>query len=201
MRASLTAAEAWQMDAEAIKRFNAHRKSIRRLQTRTGAAVPTSNVTKASVVLLLANPGYTEDRDDTPDGCEEWDRDGWPLAYLHDEAPRGGRNWTRRRVRQLTERGFTLQHIAQRVALVQLVPWASEKFYPGAMLPSRARILDDVREAGSRGARLVVLRCKQLWESAIADAEVVYGKNPLAVFVSPGNLSENGFLRVCERLE
>jgi hypothetical protein len=203
MRVSLTASEAWQMDAEAIERFNAYprRKPVHRLQTRTGAAVPTSNITTASVVLLLANPGYTEDRDDTPDGCDEWEREGWPLAYLHDEAPRGGRDWTRRRVRQLTERGFTLQQIAQRVALVQLVPWASEKFHPGAMLPSRARILDDVRDAGSRGALLVVLRCKQLWEPAIAGAEVVYGKNPLSVFVSPGNLSDDGFLRVCERLE
>lgn len=64
-----------------------------------------------------------------------------------------------------------------------------------------ARILDDVREAGSRGALLVVLRCKQRWEPGIAGAEVVYGKNPLAVFVSLGNLSDDGFLRVCERLE
>lgn len=199
---SLTAKEAWELDADAIARFNAGpgRNETYRLRTRTGAAVPTSNITTASVVLLLANPGYSEDLSDTPDGCDEWHCVGWPLAYLHQDAPVGGRDWTRRRLRHLIER-FGAQHVAQRVALVQLIPWASYKFHEGAMLPSRARIIEDVRAAGRRGALLVVLRCRQHWAPALDGADVVYGRNPLAVFVSPANLAdERGFERVCERL-
>lgn len=198
----LTAAEARAMDAEAIQRFNSQpsRQNVHRLHTRTGAAVPTSNITTASVVLLMANPGYTEDRTDTPDGCDEWEMEGWSLAYLHPEAPKGGRDWTHQRLRHLVER-FGAQWVAQRVALVQLVPWASIKFHADAVMPSRERILSDVYMAGRRGALLVVLRCQRHWAPAVDGADVVYGRSPRAVYVSPGNLADDrGFERVCERM-
>lgn len=191
------------MDAEAIERFNSQprRRSIHVLHTRTGAAVPTANITTAPVVLLLANPGYTEDREDTPDGCDGWEAEGWPLAYLNPKAPKGGRIWTYKRVRHLVEQ-FGAQHVAQRVALVQLVPWASYKFHAGAVLPSRERILDDVRAAGRRGALLVVMRCRSHWAPVLGGAEVVFGRSARAVYVSPGNLADDDcFRRVCDRLK
>jgi hypothetical protein len=199
----LTAAEAWVLDAEGIRTFNARpgRDPKHHLHTRTGAAVPTPNITTAPVVLLLANPGYTHDNDDTPDRCDEWEIDGWPLAYLHPEAPKGGRIWTHQRLRPLVER-FGAEQVAQKVALVQLIPWASFEFYGGALLPSRAHILSDVQTAGRRGALLVVLRCRSLWAPALNGADVVFGRNPRAVYVSPRNLAgDRGFERVCERLQ
>lgn len=200
--APLTAGEARVMDAEAIQRFNSRpgRREVHRLHVRTGAAVPTSNITTASVVLLMANPGYSDHLQDTPDGCDEWEKEGWPLAYLHPEAPKGGRDWTHRRLRHLVER-FGAQHVARRVALVQLIPWASIKFHAGAVMPSRERILSDVYSAGRRGALLVVLRCRRLWAPALNGTDVIYGRNPLAVYVSPMNLADDrGFERVCEHM-
>jgi hypothetical protein len=198
----LTAAEAWALDAKGIRDFNARqgRNPKYRLHTRTGAAVPKSNIATACVVLLLANPGYTDDLALAPDACDEWETDGWPLAYLHPQAPQGGRDWTHQRLRHLVER-FGAERVAQHVALVQLIPWASFGFHAGAVLPSRERILQDVQAAGRRGALLVAMRCRSLWAPVLDGADVVYGSNPRAVYVSPRNLSEErGFERVCERL-
>lgn len=198
---ALTAAEAREIDADAIARFNVDRNPLHVLHTRTGAAVPTSNLATAPVVLLLANPAYSPDLTVCPDGCDEWGRDGWPLASLHPDAPAGGYHWTRQRLRLLVDK-FGAQYVAQRVAMVQLDPWASVKFPRSAVtkLPSSNRILSEVSAAGRRGALLVVLRCKAWWEPALAGSEFIECASPLSGYVSPGNFKDGGFQRVVERL-
>ena len=195
----LTAEHVSQIDMEAIEAFNSNpkRRPEHRLHTRVGPFVPTSNIRKAPIVILLANPGYTDNLEETPDGCESFTVDGWPFGHLHPEAPIGARVWTRQRFRWLIDE-FGDQFISQQIACAQLIPWASIQFHEGARLPSRNLILEEVKAAGARGALLVVMRIKRLWAPATKDAKTIFTNSVRSAYVSSGNLEKFDLVR--ERL-
>ncbi len=180
-----------EIDKNAIAAFNNHpgRRPEHRLQTRVGPFLPTANIRTAPVVMLLANPGYSDDLAETPDGCEAFTAQGWPFGHIHPDAPQGAREWTRKRLRVLIEQ-FGDHFIANNLACVQLIPWASVQFHEGARLPSRDLILQEVKSAGERGALLVVMRIARLWKPEIQNAKVIQAKNPRSPYMSPGNLKD-----------
>lgn len=196
----LTPQEIFDLDRYAVEKFNSYskRNPDHVLHFRTGAFVPTRNILTAPVVLLLANPGYSDDPIESPDMCEQYEIEGWPFSHLHPDAPAGASSWTRKRLRLLIEK-FGAHFVAQNVACAQLTPWASKRFHGNEGLPSRAYILEVVKRASENGALVLVMRGRKLWSDALKSDKVMCSKNPRSAFVTPGNF-EN-FEKIITSLE
>lgn len=134
------------------------------LHPELGPSAFEGDLDNAPIVLLLANPGYDET---TTKDDHSFARPGWPLGGLHPEAPAGLRNWWTARLGSLISR-FGAQLVSQRVACLQLTPWASGRFDDGLRLPSRQRLLETAERVAQRGALLLVMRGERLWLEAPA---------------------------------
>lgn len=81
-------AEIERLDRESIARYNKKRSDKYRLHTELGPCPYEGDIDHAPVVLLLANPGFDND---SRIGDHDFQREGWPLSGLHDDAPDGMR--------------------------------------------------------------------------------------------------------------
>ena len=196
----LSPEELYEMDRNAIEKFNANpkRHPDHLLHVRAGAFVPTSNIFTAPVVMLLSNPGYSDDKAETPDLCEQFVADGWPFGHLHEEAPAGAKQWTHQRLRCLIQE-FSAHFISQQVACAQLTPWASKRFHGREGLPSRSYVLEVVKKSAANGALLLVMRSQKLWAESLMNGSYLSSKNPRSAFVSPGNFQD--YARIVEVLK
>jgi len=195
IRQALDPARLASLDARAIGAYNARARNGHRLQAWLGANAFEGDIDAAPVVLLLGNPGF--DATSTPRD-HAFARPGWPLAGLHPEAPEGLRNWWSARLRQLIE-PFGAQHVSQRIACLQLTPWASASFDGGLRLPSRNVILQAATRCIERGALLVVMRGEKLWLEAQGLANHGHlhrAKSWRCSYVSMGNLGPQAWERV-----
>ena len=187
-------------DAEAIELYNRKVPEKFKLHTELGPSPFEGDIRAASVVLLLANPGFDETstlHDHT------FRRDGWPLAGLHHEAPLGLREWWPKRLKALTEK-FGVQHVSRQVAALQLTPWASSKFDTSLRLPSRTRLLKLAAKVAQRGAVLLVMRAERHWENSelVKHSLNRYRANSwLCSYVTQGNLPAAAWEKVNTALE
>ncbi|MGH8789925.1 MAG: hypothetical protein ACREYA_33240 [Cupriavidus necator] len=153
------------LDAEAIAAYHASLGSRPdyELHPEIGPHPFDGDPRTARVILLLSNPGF----DETSSAADHtFARDGWPFSSLHHEATPGMRSWCVPKVRDLVAE-FGVQHVAQRVALVQIHPWASAAFDDRLRLPSMAGQVDLVRAAVERGAVVVVGRNARYWRTVL----------------------------------
>ncbi|NSX16687.1 hypothetical protein HTY52_21605 [Cupriavidus taiwanensis] len=155
------------IDAEAIAAYQAGpgRHPKYRLHTDIGPHPFDGDPCTARVLLLLSNPGH--DETSTP-ADHAFERDGWPFSSLHPEATPGMRSWSLPKVRDLVA-AFGAQRVSQRVALVQVHPWASAAFDDRLRLPSMAGQVELVRAAIERGAVVVIGRNARYWRAALGD--------------------------------
>lgn len=153
------------LDEAHVASYNRRRKSDKyRLHSELGPSAFEGDIDSASVILLLANPGFdhTSSLDD-----HQFRREGWPLGGLHPDAPSGIRAWWLPRLRDLIA-AFGEQAVSQRVACLQVTPWASKEFDNTLRLPSRRVILEAASRCAKRGAVMVVMRAEKLWLEADA---------------------------------
>lgn len=190
----------YKADIEAVLRYNMRASSLRALHPELGPSPYEGNIARAPVVLLLANPGFDE-RSSLLD--HTFTAEGWPLAGLHESAPPGMRDWWRPRLRLLGER-FGWQYVANRVAAMQLTPWASSKFDANLRLPSRAQLLKMAGAAARRGAVLIAMRQPALWQQdpdVRIHPDFYPTRSPLCSFVTPGNVGEQAWDRICQVMQ
>ena len=116
-------------------------------------------ITTAPVVLLLSHPPI--DVRSTVGDCA-FRRTGWPLAALHRDAPAGPAGEWRDRLAALTLE-FGMQHVANSVAAVYLMPWHAGAFDPALRLPSRVRMLELAATAAARDAIIVMMQSSEQW--------------------------------------
>ncbi len=196
----ISAEELAHADVAAIQAYNKRAPEKFALHPELGPSPFEGNIASAAVVLLLSNPGF--DSSSTTDD-HKFVRVGWPLAGLHPEAPFGLRRWWEKRLKYLI-REFGAEAVSNRVAAIQLTPWASEKFDASLRLPSRARMLEVAGNVGRRGAVLIVMRSQKLWEESdgVKTAVGRYRVNSWrSSYVSPGNLSATGWQAVRAALQ
>ena len=163
-----------------------------------GPELSSGDPSTASVLLLMNNPGFDPATSDPSEHTLEFP--GWPLAGLHPDAPPSLRQWYMRPFGELVRR-YGAQYVAQRVALVQLCPWASESFDSGLVLPSRAHQIELARAAGERGAALVIGRSISIWSAALEGLPLHFARNPRNPALSPGGLSPDGWQAVQSAME
>lgn len=182
------------LDTEAVLAHNRSAKPEHVLQLELGPSPFEGDIDGARVVMLLGNPGF--DKTSTVSD-HTFTRAGWPLAGLHPDAPDGLRTWWEARLGDLIAQ-FDRQTVAKRIACLQVVPWASQKF-SDRRLPSRALLLDAAAQCASRGAVIVVMRAEKLWlkSAAVAESPNRHRVNSWRCsYLSPGNLSDRAWNQV-----
>jgi len=188
------------LDSSEIGRYNLHTADRYKLRTELGPCAFEGDIDVARVVLLLANPGFdaTSTQDD-----HSFRRDGWPLAGLHSEAPAGLRDWWHKRLKGLIAT-VGAQAVSQRVAALQITPWASNQFDSGLCLPSRQLILGAASHLAKRNVVLIIMRAERLW---LASNAVDKFQNRFSVkswrcsYVSKGNLEGEAWHQVVSAIE
>jgi len=192
LRTSLAAERILALDGAEVARYNDTAPTPHHLHVEMGPSAFEGAIDSARVVLLLANPGY-DDSSTTSDHV--FQRDGWPLSGLHPEAPPGLHEWWMRRLRPLVEL-VGAERVAQRVACLQLTPWASERFNSALRLPSRTLLLEAASQCAARGAILIVMRGQSLWLEADAvrlSPKRYRVRSWRASYLSPENLGEDAW--------
>lgn len=161
------------VDADAIERYNKRRRldSRTRLQVHMGPAPFDGDPHAAKIVLLLNNPMFVAGDSDPSDHRLQFD--GWPLAGLHPSVRQGFRQWYYRPLGHLIKT-HGVQLISQRVAIVQIIPWASIEFDGNCNLPSRDKQVGIARQAVERGALVIIGRSEKFWKSRLGCAPNIY---------------------------
>lgn len=146
----------------------------------------------APLTWLLANPGY----DASPGYAFNYPPPvtlGWALQSLAPEHRVGYGKWTWDRVRELRE-GLGDQHVSNNLLVVQICPWASEKFDAKLRLPSRAFARNLVLHQLALGSQLVLVRSEAAWRELVPElGQVVLARtaHALTPHLSRGNLGEH----------
>ncbi|MFT0174630.1 hypothetical protein ACLKMY_37775 [Paraburkholderia mimosarum] len=155
------------LDREAIARYHAipGLNDAYRLHTELGPQPFEGDIANARVVVLMNNPGLGPDS--TPDD-HRFHRDGWPYASLHADAPEGMRSYSAPRFADLIAE-FGAQHISNRLAMLQIHPWASAALDRSKRfsLPSQALAIAHARAAIERGALVLIGRGAWYWLPAL----------------------------------
>ncbi|WP_076997831.1 hypothetical protein [Variovorax sp. KK3] len=155
-----------------IERYNARRppNSTTRLHTEI-APMPYEGRIGAPLTWLLANPGhdaspgyaYNHPPPPTP---------GWPLQSLAPAYRSGYGKWTWDRLRELREE-LGDEQVSNNVLVVQMCPWASERFDAGLRLPSRAFARQLVLHQLEVGSQFVLVRSEAAWRELVPELAMV----------------------------
>jgi hypothetical protein len=128
----------------------------------------------------------------------------FPIFSLDSRWPAqaGYEYWTSR-LRHLIKK-VGIEHVARRLMIVQYFPYQSRDYPPlREPLPSQEYTFDLVRRACEQGKLVVVLRAEGPWLQAVpelAERGYIMAHSPRSGHVSPGNLGEDGFRQVLERI-
>jgi len=144
---------------------------------------------------LLANPGFNKYQDPFPTKEDHKPRDGWGIANL---SPKGESNWYRPRFRTLLdhEGEEEWQSLSNKMAMVQVIPWASEKFKDLKLLPSRDLMSKTVKAVGekNREALFVIMRRRKFWEEALKGVDqtrIIVNPHPICSYITKGNFGDD----------
>jgi hypothetical protein len=164
----------------------------------------------AQVWLLMTNPGgRTNDFEVGPEFVRERRRSltfesDFPVFSLDSRwtTHAAYRYWTRR-LRHLIK-AVGIDTVAHQLMIVQYFPYQSREYRPlPEPLPSQRFTFGIVRRACEQGQLMVVLCGERYWLRAVPQLSkhgYVMARSPLSGHVSPGNLGEEEFRRVLERI-
>ncbi|MCO4880519.1 hypothetical protein VOI32_28730 [Paraburkholderia caribensis] len=160
-----------ELDREAIGRYHAlpGLKDKYRLHIELGPHPYEGDIGNARVVVLMNNPGF--DATSTPDD-HRFHRAAWPYASLHPDAPVGMRCYSTSRFRDLITE-FGAQHVSQRLAMLQIHPWASGELDTSKRLtlPSQQLAIAHARVAIARGTLVLIGRGAWYWLKVLGVTE------------------------------
>jgi len=190
------------LDAKAVQLHNiSHpwspesKKAKYHLHQNMGSCPFEGNLLTAKVILLLANPGFNKYQDPFPTKEDHKPRDGWGIANL---SPKGESNWYRPRFRTLLdhEGEEEWQSLSNKMAMVQAIPWASEKFKDLKSLPSRNLMSETIKAVGekNREALFVIMRRHKFWGEALKGVDqtrVVVNPHPICSYITKGNFGDD----------
>ncbi|MGH8803587.1 MAG: hypothetical protein ACREXN_02450 [Polaromonas sp.] len=146
----------------------------------------------APLTWLLANPSY----DATPGYTFNHPPplvEGWPLQSLAPAYRDGYGKWTWDRLRELRER-MGDRHVSNNVLVLQLCPWASEKFDASLKLPSRSLARNLALHQLKVGSQFVLVRSESPWRELVPELSGVTlarTAHQLTAYLSQGNLKEH----------
>lgn len=196
-------------DAAAVDRFNASlRPGQEAFKVQVESVIPEPFVgdpRTASVVVLLLNAGYkaVDDAAHSDPGFLSalhknlrHEPTAFPFYFLDPQfKDTPGGVWWRARLRWLIA-DAGLEHVAQRLACVEWFTYKSTSFKAGCRVPSQRYGHALVADALERGALVVPLRARKVWEQSVPaianQAHDISTASQQSVYLSPGNLKLNG---------
>ena len=187
-----------------------------KLQKGLGPCPYEGDLENARIVMLLANPGFDNESLDEFRfiNAHNGDHD-YPFPGLNPKATGNLKKWWKSHLKALVDvlnEGKTedekLQIISQRVAALQLVPWASKTFDDGLIeskatgpIPSHKLMLEQAENSLARKGTIVLLmRCESNWRRSKKINHLLENKSQRQIFtpntlrrpyVSKGNFSKS----------
>jgi hypothetical protein len=168
----------------------------------------------STLVLLNLNPGFADE--DVRHVEDETFRTQSRRSLLHQSdcpfylldprfADCGGYRWWSRHLaalRPATDRDW--RRVTERVMVVELYPYHSQKFGGHQGVPSQDYSLALVKDAMANGKVIVFMRAMPRWVEALpelASYPTVRLNSPQSPYVSPGNMALDGWQCVQQTLE
>lgn len=162
----------------------------------------------APIMVLQANPSYdpkmssgARDREQIRLELESLRNDRSPHLGVLSES-----QWWRRSTGGLAK-AVGREHLAAHMCSVEFFPYRSLSFgHSHIRLPSQQYTIALVRRALQDGRLIVLTRTADVWFGAIPELlaargrNVVHAVNPRRTFISPGNLTDNGYDKILKRL-
>lgn len=200
-------------DEALVARHNQHSRCVRKPTGRINLSlrpVPFIGNPTAPVVLLTLNPGDKKG-DEIGQGNSIYQQlsienlqHAGGYYYLHPNLPAcPGKSYAQWQLKALLLR-LGLDAIYEKIFLAQYMPYHSNEYVDTqTFFPSQRYTFSLVTNAMSRGALIVFLRSRRLWQSAVPGlatyGNVVECSNPRAPTVSPGSLGQD-FERVANAI-
>ncbi len=149
------------------------------------------NLEQAKVILLLANPSFSEQ-------SKEEDHkpiNGWGIWGLSSEANESMRGWWRPRLRQFVKDERNEEEwksLSQKIASFQVIAWASRNFHECNDLPSKKIMFEILEEVigQNKNAIFIVVRQRAYWLRLLEKkgARLIFTKNPRCSYISQRNI-------------
>jgi hypothetical protein len=196
-------------DRPYVDAYNLGRKPFAGSWIHTGRLPePRQGPIEAQVVILQQNPSYSGRP--PQEGLPQAEVDALHLALIDEHSPHQGlartNDWWDRTCRALHQR-FPRDRLSRGILSIEYFPYASATFdHHSLRLPSQSYVFDLVRAALARGAVFVITRGAGLWYGAVPelhrerDVSVFSTRNPQSPYISPGNLPDRVFERICTLL-
>ena len=206
-----------EQDAVELEKYNFKRNSKYHLHKAVGPCPFEGNLEEARVVLLLANPSYAPPVDGST-SCsleddherKEW-QSGWGIFSLHEDANPAMRDWWRANLKSLhSDTGLSWKIISNRIAALQINPWASEFFDSSCTkLPSINGTMKAIAKEFIKKENLIFVICRRekQWSQILEDAgnkNEKFRLNSLRrAYITPGNLSRSSgaYEKIVNRLK
>jgi len=194
-------------DLEAIRTINS-KHSGRETEIRLDVMPePFVGNPEAPIWLLNLNPGFDEGDLTHGDDIREQQRTAltleadhfWLLNPKNDHIP--GYHWWTKRTRKLAEE-VGLRNVTTGLFCVELFPYHSQSFLPGAKVPSQDFTFEVVRSGVRKKKTFLVMRSEKVWRQAVpelGDADLIRTNTPRCAYLTPGNISR--FNEVVAKLE
>jgi hypothetical protein len=179
--------------------------------------LPFQGRSDAPIVLLGLNPGYKEadkDNHSTPEFLETNFRNyrhdptlEYPLFFLDPKLDGdAGQKWWHQRLKPLRHHYNDDKLLARAIISVQYLPYRSKTYkHSRELLESQKYGFELVRYAINRGALIIGLRSKKLWEEAVPElgnyTRFYQLSNPRNPVLSEQQLGEEGYQKLIAELE
>ena len=192
-------------DKTALKNYNNNRQKKYYLHKSIGPCPFEGNLDQVRIVLLLANPSFAPKVDTKlphslrSDHKRKLDQNGWGIFSLHENANPAMRDWWRANLKALQiDTGLSWKIISNRIAALQINPWASELFDSGCnKLPSINGTMRAIAKDFIQKENLIFVICRRekQWTQILDDAgnkNENFRLNSLRrAYITPGNLSRS----------
>jgi hypothetical protein len=174
----------------------------------------------APIIVLGLNPGYDEgdETKQTTDyfietNLRNYRHDStlpYPLFFLdpkiEGEHSGAGQKWWHQRLKPLRQHYKDDELLARAILSVQYVPYRSKTYkHSRELLESQKYGFELVRQAINRGALIIGLRSKKLWEEAVPGlknyAQFYQLSNPRNPVISEQQLGKEGYQKLIAELE
>jgi len=188
-------------DKRAIEAFNQKAKKPYFIQTNM-LPEPFVGSLNAPVFILQLNPGAGGGEEDfalhrQPEfqrrvrACHHQLPSQFPHYFLDPDTEGPGAQWTRQKLKPLIE-AFGIRVVASGVCVLEYFPYHSKNFAHARLsVPSQTFTFEALRAAVGRGATIIIVRGRKLWEKAVpelsAHALVFETSSKQNVVISPKN--------------
>jgi hypothetical protein len=169
----------------------------------------------AEVIFLLLNPGFVPE-DETvnlrlpgflkDNRLNHTDPYNSPFYYFNEgnEMTSGYEWWAQRLKPLILEDGISEETLRTKIMAIEYFPYHSVTYKPVGIIPSQHFAFDLVHEAMRQNKIIVIMRSKKEWYQAVSGLEnydrKMIIKNPRQPYISIGNLGEDNFRTIVQKL-